>query len=133
MNLFFRIHLRTFYLFALLFIFLAICSCEKEVTLTSSEENIYYGFIYVDSSPRGAAIYQNGKNTGRFTPDTLRNLPSSSYTLSLKLKYHRDTSFSLQLNDPELKEYFIDYYSNPLMFGNINFTSDPTWSGNFSQ
>jgi ligand-binding sensor domain-containing protein len=43
----------------------------------------------------------------------------------LKLKYHRDTSFSLQLNDPELKEYFIDYYSNPLMFGNINFTSDP--------
>ncbi len=87
--------------------------------------NFYYGFIYVDSNPAGAAIYQNGKNTGRFTPDSLRYLPSDSYTVTLKLKYYRDTSFSVQLSDPDLKEYMINYLSNPLMLGSINFTSDP--------
>jgi hypothetical protein len=100
-------------------------SCERQVSVSSADEIIYYGFIYIDSNPRGASIYLNGKNTGRTAPDSLRFLPAGSYLVNLKLKYYRDTSFTVQLSDPDLKEYFIDYYQNPLMFGNANFTSDP--------
>ena len=113
------------YFFAQISFSFIIFSCEKEVTIISSDENIYYGFIYIDSNPRGAAIYQNGKNTGRTTPDSLRYLPEGNYLINLKLKYFRDTSFTVQLKDPDLKEYFINYYQNPLMFGSVNFTSDP--------
>lgn len=101
-------------------------SCEKDVTILSSEIPIYNGFIFIESNPRGAAIYQNGKNTGRITPDSLRYLPAGNYVINLKKKYFRDTSFSVSLSDPELKQIFIDYFSNPLMLGSINFTSDPT-------
>ncbi|NWF90327.1 MAG: PEGA domain-containing protein [Ignavibacteriaceae bacterium] len=116
----------TIYFLILFIIALVLPSCEKDVTLTSADEVIHFGFIYVDSYPQGAAIYQNGKNTGRFTPDSLRYLPSGDYLLTLKMKYFRDTSISLQLKEPELKSYFIDYFSNPAMLGSINFTSDPT-------
>ncbi len=108
------------------FISFMIISCEKQVTVLSSDEDIYYGFIYIDSNPRGASIFQNGKNTGRFTPDSLRYLPSGRYSITLKLKYYRDTTISVQLQEPGLKEFFVDYSSNPLMSGGINFTSDPS-------
>lgn len=101
-------------------------SCDREVSIIKFDESIHNGFIYVNSIPSGAAIYQDGKNTGRFTPDSLRYLASGTYQLTLKLKYFRDTVFSVQLKDPDFKAYMIDYYTNPLMFGSINFTSDPT-------
>lgn len=113
------------FLIHLIFFSFLISSCEKEVSILSSDEKIYFGFIYVNSNPPGSAIFKNDKNTGRFTPDSLKYLPSGSYTITLKQKYFRDTSILVQLNDPDSKSYFVDYYSNPLMFGNINFTSDP--------
>lgn len=110
----------------LLFSLIVFAACEKDVSVSPPDDIVYQGFIYVDSQPRGALIFQNGRNTGRTTPDSLRYLPSGTYTITLKLKYFRDTSFTFQLKDPELKEYFIDYFANPLMFGAINFSSDPT-------
>lgn len=115
----------TFGLLSLSILSFIFYSCEKDITLIASDETVYYGFIFIDSNPSGAAIFKDGKNTGRFTPDSLRYLPSGNYSVTLKLKYFRDTSFSVQLSDPDLKEYLIDYYSNPLMLGSINFTSDP--------
>jgi len=43
------------------------------------------GRIFVDSDPRGAAIVLDGSATGRFTPDTLPNVPSGTHTLELRL------------------------------------------------
>ncbi len=56
-----------------------------------------YAELTVNSTPQGAEIFLNGKDTGFITPKTMRNLQSGNYTLTLKLKGFKDFSKNITL------------------------------------
>ena len=69
-------------------LFLASCAnndpASPEVTV---------GSVYVTSTPVAAAIWVDGTNSGKITPDTIANLTSGNHTFILKLaNYFNDTS-----------------------------------------
>jgi streptogramin lyase len=100
--------------------------CDKEVSRTPTEPPPSEGFIYVNSNPNGFAIYQNGRNTGRFTPDSLPYLEPGDYEITLKKLYWKDTSVVVSVIEEEPSSVDIDYLSNPSMFGDLIFFSIPT-------
>lgn len=53
----------------------------------------------ISSVPNGAQIYLNGRNTLKFTPDSLTNLDIGSYSLTLKLAGYNDTTFNVNITD----------------------------------
>ncbi len=52
------------------------------------------GNIYVNSTPAGASIFLNGTNTGKMTPDTLKNVAVGNTTIKLSLTDYADSTFS---------------------------------------
>ncbi|MDP4190942.1 MAG: PEGA domain-containing protein [Bacteroidota bacterium] len=101
-------------------------SCDKDVSTSPQEPPVSKGFIAVESNPPGAMIYLNGKITGQVTPDSLPWLQAGTYKLTLKLPLYRDTTFYAQVNETEKVRFSIDYFSNPLMYGSITCTSEPS-------
>lgn len=106
-------------------ILLSISGCGKEVSTSPVDEAIPQAFLYVDSEPMGSAIYLNGKNTGRNTPEYIPYLEEGRYQISLKKKYFRDTTFTITLTNNDTLNIYVDYFQNPLMFGKITFNSAP--------
>lgn len=98
--------------------------CDKEVS-RSTIEPIPQGFIYVNSTPPGFTIYQNGKNTGRLTPDSLVFLNPGVYEVTLKRNYYKDTSVTIVVDEDKAVYIDVDYLSNPSMFGNLALFSQP--------
>ena len=111
--------------FIVLSIFLIIVSCDKEVSHSLVEPEPYKGFIYVTSEPLGFTIFQNGRNTGRITPDSLRYLDLGDYSITLKRDYYKDTTVTLGLSEDETIHIHINLLSNPSIYGNLYFNSDP--------
>lgn len=107
------------------FILLLIVSCGKEVSRSPVEPAPYEGFIYVSSTPSGFTIFQNGRNTGRITPDSLSYLDPGNYEITLKRKYYKDTSVTVNLAENEKKQIQIDLLSNPSMRGSLYLSSQP--------
>ena len=99
--------------------------CEKEVSRTPTAPSASEGLVYVNSIPKGFAIYQNGRNTGRFTPDSLPFLEPADYEITLKKLYWKDTSIVVNVIEEEPSSVEIDYLSNPSMFGDLIFLSTP--------
>ncbi|MFB3056254.1 MAG: PEGA domain-containing protein, partial [Ignavibacteriaceae bacterium] len=104
---------------------LFLIGCDKEVTRSPVEPDPSQGVINISSSPRGATIFQNGRNTGRLTPDSLTFLSPDTYEITLKLKYFKDTSVTVNLKQDDQLSLSIDYLSNPSMYGNIILFSNP--------
>jgi len=109
-------------LFLLLF---SLLSCEKEVSTSPPQSPLPVGYLRIDSNPQGAKIYADGRNTGRYTPDTLNWLETKEYNFTLKKELYRDTSFNVNVTEGDSLEVFIDYLKNPKMLGKISFTSTP--------
>src|SRR5690606_33356282 len=65
-------------------------------------------------------------NTGRLTPDTIIFLDYDIYELTLKKKYFRDTTLYVEIKENEESEISVNYYTNPLMYGEIHLTSVPS-------
>lgn len=99
--------------------------CDKEVTVSVSDDQIPNAFLYVSSYPQGSEIYLNGKNSGKITPDFIPYLDNGEYSVTLKKKYFRDTTFKVILKQPDTSKVHIDYFNNPLMLGRIYFNSTP--------
>lgn len=99
--------------------------CEKNITTTQPEPEPSKGKIIINSAPENALIFVNGRNSGRYTPDSLTYYEDGSYTITLKKKYFKDTSIVVLISDEETKELFVDYTANPAMFGSLNITSTP--------
>jgi hypothetical protein len=59
-------------------------SCDKDVTISSVQEPVPQGFLFLKSFPAGFTIYSNGKNTGRVTPDSLPYIEAGLYDITLK-------------------------------------------------
>jgi hypothetical protein len=100
--------------------------CDKEVSQTPVSPPPPEGFIYVDSEPRGFTIYQNGRNTGRLTPDSLSYLEEGDYNITLKKLYWKDTSVIVSVSKEEIVNVSIDLLANESMFGDLNFFSVPS-------
>lgn len=99
--------------------------CDREVSRSPVEPQPSEGTIVVTSNPLSASIYLNGRNTGRFTPDSITFLDDGTYQLTLKKKYFRDTTFSVSIKESERVFSTINYYDNPLMFGKVALFSTP--------
>ncbi len=104
---------------------LLLAGCDKEVSRTPVAPPPPEGFVFVQSTPPGFAIYQNGKNTGRFTPDTLRFLEPGDYQITLKKLYWKDTTLTVTVTETELAIVNVDFLSNDSMFGDLVFFSNP--------
>lgn len=109
----------------LLIILLSIVSCEKEISTTQLEEEAGKAQIKITSYPAALAIYKNGRNTGSFTTDSLTFLSEGNYEITLKKNLFADSSFVVTLGKDEKKSIFIDYSTNPKMYGNIYCESKP--------
>lgn len=119
---------RSVNLFRLIFIFMLITiysGCDKEVSQTPVAPPPPKGFIYVDSEPQGFAIYQNDRNTGRYTPDSLSYLDEGDYKITLKKLYWKDTSVTVSATEEEVVNINIDYLANESMYGDLNLFSIP--------
>lgn len=101
-------------------------SCDKDVSVTPLDPEPSKGKILVNSTPENALIFVNGRNTGRYTPDSLTFYDDGIYNITLKKKYFKDTTFVVTLTEEETKEIFIDYLANPFMYGNLRLTSNPS-------
>jgi ligand-binding sensor domain-containing protein len=102
-----------------------VVGCDKEISRSPVEPDPSEGFIYISSIPSGSTIFLNSRNTGRITPDSLSYLDPGIYEISLKRKYYKDTSLTLNLSQDEKKQIEIDYLSNPSMYGNLFLNSQP--------
>ena len=110
----------------LLIIFLALNSaCDKEVSRTPVAPPPPEGFIYVNSTPEGYAIYKNGRNTGSFTPDSLTFLEPGQYEITLKKLYWRDTTVVVDVTMDKLAVVDVDFLANPSMYGDLILISVP--------
>lgn len=112
-------------LFTLL-ICISFSGCDKDVSRSPVEPEPSTGKLVVSSNPENYMIFLNGKNTGRYTPDSLTFLEDGAYDVTLKKKYFKDTSVVVTINNEEKKEVFIDYLSNPLMYGKLSVFSNPS-------
>jgi len=105
---------------------LLIIGCGKEVSRSPVESEAPKGFIYVSSNPSGFTIFQNGRNTGRLTPDSISYIESGIYEITLKKKYFKDTSVVVTLNENEKLTVSVDIASNPSMYGRLFLQTTPT-------
>ncbi len=103
----------------------SLISCDKEVSRSPVESEAPKGFIYINSTPNGFTIFQNGRNTGRLTPDSISYIEAGVYEITLKKKYFKDTSVVVTLNEDEKLNVSVDIASNPSMYGNLSLQSTP--------
>ncbi len=111
-------------LFIILIILLTF-SCNEEISVTPPNAKPQAGYIFVTSKPTGAAIYLNGLNTGRETPDSIDWLDSGDYRILLRLKGWKDTLITTHINKDEKKSFYIDFTVSSSMLGAIYCTSEP--------
>lgn len=111
---------------SLFWIVIFFIGCDKEVSRSPVESDPPQGFIYINSIPDRFLIFQNGRNTGRLTPDSISYLEAGSYEITLKKKYFKDTSVVVTLVENEKLQVDIDIASNPSMYGRLYFQSTPT-------
>lgn len=78
-------------LFFPLIIFMSLIFVSCEDTTTEPTPTPTTGNLAVGSTPAGAQIWVDGSNTGKLTPDTVKNLSAGSHSLTLKLDGYRDT------------------------------------------
>lgn len=112
-------------LLILTIIILLFNSCEKDVSVSPPTTDVPITSLIINSQPQGAKIYENGRNTGLTTPDTLGWLEEKEYQFTLTLPLYRDTAFNITVKKNEQLNLLIDYHSNKKMLGNISCLSDP--------
>lgn len=113
------------YYIILLFSLLVI-SCEQDISVSPNEIEPTKAYLYVNSYPKGAMIYKNGRYTGKRTPDTLKFLDFGVYQIKLRMDYFRDTAFTANIYEEKVEQTFIDYSKNISMLGTIYCTSVPS-------
>ncbi len=110
----------------ILAILLLFTSCEKDVYITPPPDVPANGYAYINSVPNGAAIFINGKNSGKVTPDSLTYIEYGAALLTLKKDGFYDTTFTVVFAKDVKNEISVDFTKNPRMLGSISFTSIPS-------
>ncbi len=101
-------------------------SCQKEVFTESDSSGADKGIIYVNTNPKGAKIYVDGKYSGYNTPDTLKWLSDSLHLITLKFSLIKDTSVRLRPQADVVKSIYVDYFASPSNYGGIKCESNPS-------
>ena len=102
-------------------------SCEKKVSVSGPQEfETGTASYFITTEPDGAAIFVDGRNTGLFTPDTIKWLPVGEHQFILKLNPFLDFSFIDLASDNQLNTKEYSFYSDTKNFGSIKFESEPT-------
>lgn len=101
-------------------------SCDKELSTTPPEPPPPTGLLRIESTPMGSHIWLDGKNTGRITPDSIPWIEEKEYLITLKRFRWKDTTFKMHAYEETKVDTFINYYTNPSMYGSLKFESDPT-------
>ncbi|MBS4035011.1 MAG: PEGA domain-containing protein [Ignavibacterium sp.] len=105
----------------LLFFGLLITSCDEKTT-DPVNPSAKKGAIFIQSTPSGAQIFVNGTNSGKVTPDTVKNLDSGFVNITLKLTGYGDTTFSRQILPNMTSSVFIQMSQPPIFevsFSNV--------------
>lgn len=113
-----KIHLL---IISLLFFF----SCNKEITVDPPEEPVHTGIIFIASNPTHAKIFLENRNTGKFTPDSIRWLKEGIYKIFLRLEGWKDSAFIVNVKEQQRQNFNIDFSYNPAMFGAIECKTHP--------
>lgn len=101
-------------------------SCDKEVSVSGPQDyEIGTAKYFVNSDPKGAAIFVDDRNTGLFTPDTVRWLPTGTHSFALKKEPFLDHTFSDDVINNSVNSTNYSFYSDNKNFGSINFSSTP--------
>jgi len=104
---------------------LIVTGCDKEVSHSPVAPPPSKGKVLVNSTPKGFSIYQNGRNTGRHTPDSLIFLDPGQYEITLKKLYWKDTAVVVNVSEETPGSVNINYLPNSSMYGKLVFYSDP--------
>jgi PEGA domain len=67
---------------------------HRSVVLTKIVEK---GDLYIESQPQGASIFVDNSNSGKVTPDTIKDLMSGNHNITLKLAGYSDTTFNVMI------------------------------------
>lgn len=110
---------------ALICILFLLITCDKEISRSPVESEAPRGFIYINSNPAGFTIYQNDRNTGRLTPDSISFIEAGIYEITLKKKYFKDTTVTVNLGEDEKFNLYVDIASNLSMYGGLYLQSSP--------
>ena len=94
---------------------------SRSVILTPK---IKKGNIYILSNPSGAQVFLDSVNTGKITPDTLKNIPAGNHKITLKKNNYSDTTLivSVQENQTISKSVTL---TPKIIRGNIYLESEP--------
>lgn len=90
-------------------------SCIDDVSVTDVQKK-YTGKLVLKSEPDSAEIFLLGTDMHKTTPDSIMNLQSGDYNVTLKLKNYRDTSFIAKVYDKLRTESFIELTVLPEVF-----------------
>ena len=99
--------------------------CEKSVSVSPPDLPPPNGYLFIDSYPKGAHIYLNGKARRRATPDSITWLETGIDTITLKKELYRDTTFIAAVAENKKYNVFIDYTKNPMMRGKLYCSTIP--------
>jgi len=106
---------------------LSAVSCKREIYTGVTEPSVFQnGRIFVNSNPKRASIYLNGRNTGQVTPDTLKWLDNGTYDITLKLNLYLDTKLQVAVNGGDVYTLFNDYSDQANQKGSIICNSQPS-------
>jgi hypothetical protein len=108
-----------------LLLLLLLNSCKKELSVSPDELYPSKNGVIISSNPDGAKIYINGKNTGYVTPDTVFWVESGSILITLKKELFKDSSLVVRVGEKDTARVFMDFASNPTMFGKLYIDSNP--------
>jgi len=99
--------------------------CDKELSTTQPDMNIFNGKILFDSNPQGAAIFLNGDNTGKFTPDSIIHLKAGTYDVTFKFEPYLDIIDSVVLPEDQKVSVYNNFFEDERNFGYIVCNSTP--------
>ena len=73
-------------------------SCEREISVSGPHEyETGIANYYVSTEPQGATIFVNDKNTGLFSPDTIKWLPEGVHNFVLNMDPFLDYPFEAEV------------------------------------
>lgn len=110
---------KLFILPLLLAVGIFLSGCED--TSTDPIVTVVKGSVYVQTTPVGAQIWINNVNSGKVTPDTIKNLDSGNVVITLKLATFKDTTFTVQILPNQVRSVAITMKAdiNAVKFGPV--------------
>lgn len=98
---------------------------QNPVMLQPTLEVIPVSSIHVVSTPPGAKVFLDGKDTEKVTPTTLEDLPlSETYSLKLELEKHRPVEEKITLYSIEPVQF--EKKLEEIKYGSVKVTSNPS-------